>query len=69
MEQQRPPLQFGLRSLLLAAVAVAVVFGTLKYLGVGPLASAVVLVIIIVGVAAAVGLLVAIAASVDDEDQ
>ena len=69
MQQQRPPLQFGLRSLLLLAVAVAVVFGTLKYLGVSPFAGALVLVIIIVGVAAAVGLLVAIAAGVDDEDQ
>ena len=64
---RRPPLQFGLRGLLGAAVAVAILFGTLRWLDVPPFASAVVLVIVIVSVAAAAALVVAIAAASDDQ--
>ncbi len=64
----RPPLQFSLRTVLGLAVAVSVLFGTMRSLGVSPFASAVVLVILIVSVAAALGLVVAIAAVADEED-
>ena len=67
--ESRPPLQFGLRSLLLMAVAVAVLFGTLKWLDVPARASAIVLAIVIVSVAAALGLVVAIAGAPDDEQK
>ncbi len=64
---QRRPLQFGLRSLFGLTIAVALVFGLLRWLEVPPAASALVLVILIVAVAAAVALLAAIAAA-DSED-
>jgi hypothetical protein len=64
---QRRPLQFRLRSLLVITVVVALVFGTLRWLDVSATASAVVLGILIVAVAAAVALLAAIAAN-DDEN-
>jgi predicted RND superfamily exporter protein len=64
---RRRPLQYSLRSLFGLMVAVAAVFGTLRWLNVSATASAVVLVILIVAVAAAVALLAAIAAA-DDED-
>ena len=63
----RPPLQFGLRAVLAIMVAVSLLFGTLRWFEVSPLASAVVLVILIVSVAAAMGLVVAIAGAADDE--
>jgi hypothetical protein len=58
---RQQPLQFGLRSLLTASVVVAMVFGTLRWLGVSATASALVLVILVVAVAAAVALFAAIA--------
>jgi hypothetical protein len=64
---QRRPLQFRLRSLLVLMVVVALLFGMLRGLDVSATASAVVLVILIVAVAAAVALLAAIAGS-DDEN-
>lgn len=66
-QPSRPPLQFSLRSLLGMAVAVGLLFGTLRWLDVSPFASAMVLLIIIVSVAAALGLVVAIAGATDDE--
>jgi hypothetical protein len=71
MRDQQPPLnsprplQFTLRGLFGLTLAVALLFGTLRWLGVSPTASAVVLVILIVAVAAAVALLAAIAAAGD----
>jgi hypothetical protein len=65
-QNQRRPLQFSLRSLLGLTVAVALVFGTLRWLEVSATAGAVVLVILIVAVAAAVALLAAIAAASDE---
>ena len=62
-----PPLQFGLRAVLLIMVAVSLLFGILRWLDVSPFASAIVLVILIVSVAAALGLVVAIAGAADDE--
>ena len=62
-----PPLQFGLRAVLVIMVAVSLLFGILRWLDVPPFASAIVLVILIVSVAAALGLVVAIAAAADDE--
>ena len=67
-QQSRRPLQFSLRSLLMAMVVTALLFGTLRWLGVSPFASGVVLVILIVGVAMAVALLVAIAGSADGDE-
>ena len=63
---RRPPLQFSLRAMLIITAAVAVLFGTLRTLGVSPLASTIVLVILVISVLAALGLVVAIAAGDDD---
>ena len=60
-------MQFGLRAVLAMMVAVSLLFGTLRWLDVSPLASAMVLVILIASVAAALGLVVAIASAADDE--
>ncbi len=65
--QQRRPLQFSLRSLFGLTLAVALVFGLLRWLEVPAAASALVLVILIVAVAAAVALLAAIAAADSEE--
>jgi len=59
-EPRRPPLQYSLRGLFLLTAATAVLFGTLRWLEVPPAASVLVLVILIIAGAAAVGLLVAI---------
>ena len=64
---RRPPLQFSLRALLTLPVVVGLVFGTLRWLGVSPLASAIILVILTLSAAAAIGLLAALAGSDDDE--
>jgi hypothetical protein len=66
-DERKPPLQFSLRAMLGMMVAVALLFGTLRWLGVSTTASAVVLVILVLGMLAAVGLLAAIAGSGDDE--
>ena len=58
--KRRPPLQFSLRSLLWMAVAVAVLFGTLRAFDVPPKVSAMVLAILIVSILAALGLVIAI---------
>ena len=65
--RRRPPLQFSLKALLTLPVVVGLVFGTLRWLGVSPLASAIVLAILTVSAVAAVGLLAAIARADDDE--
>ncbi len=70
-EEEKPgraPLQFSIRSLLGMAVAVAVLFGTLRWLEVSPQVSAIILIIVAVAIAAALGLVVAIAAAGDDEE-
>ena len=66
-ERPRPPLQFSLRSLLGITVAVAGLFGTLRWLDVSPRASAMVLLIVTVSVIAALGLVVAVAQFTNDE--
>jgi len=65
--RRRPPLQFGLRSLLGITVAVSLLFGTLRWLEVPPRASAMVLLIATVSVIAALGLVVAIASAADGD--
>ncbi len=65
--ERRRPLQFGIGTLLGIAVAVGLLFGTLKWLEVPPAASALILVIVGVSVAAALGLVVAIAGAADDD--
>jgi hypothetical protein len=57
---RRPPLQFTIRGLLLLTAATALLFGTMRWLGVSPEASALVLVVLMIAAAAAIGLLVAI---------
>jgi hypothetical protein len=65
-EPKRPPLQFGIRGLLILTAAVALLFGTLQWLGASSVTSTVVLVILIVGVLLALGLVVAISAVMDE---
>lgn len=68
-QRRRPPLQFRLRSLLAMAVAVCLLFGTLRWLNVPPRASLIVLVILAVSAAAALALVVAIAGSENGDEQ
>lgn len=60
------PLQFGLAALFGITAAVAALFGTLRWFGVPPRTSGLVLVILVLSVAAAVGLVLAIAAAMKD---
>lgn len=59
--QRPPPLQFRLRSMLVAMVVLGVLFGALRSLGVPPHASVIVLAVLAVSVPAALVLLVVIA--------
>lgn len=61
-----PPLQFGLRSMLVVTTALALLFATLKWLGVPPGELWLVLAVLGVSVPAAIGLLAAIAGSEED---
>jgi hypothetical protein len=63
----QPPLQFGLRMVFAITIAFAVLFGTLKWLGVPAVASLIVLVVLAASVLAAIALVVAIAATREDE--
>ena len=64
---RRPPLQFGLQSLMWMAVGVGLLFGMLRWFEVPPKTSALLLGILIVSVVAALGLVVAIDSVKDDE--
>ena len=66
-EREPRPLQFGLKSLFAITAAAAGLFGTLRWFGVPPRTIGLILVIVLVSVAAAVGLVVAIAGSCDDD--
>ena len=68
-DESRPPLQFGLRTLFGITAACCVLFATLRWLGVQPPASYIVLAVLGVGALAAVGLVAAIASSVTGEDE
>lgn len=64
MRDERPrPIQIGLSTLMLLTAAVAILFGTLRSLGVPPRAGAIVLAVLVVGLLAAVGLVIVIAQS------
>ncbi len=66
MRDQRPrspAIQIRLSTLLAITAAVAVLFGTLRWLGVPPRASLLVLVVLLAGAVAAVGLVVVLARS------
>ena len=65
---RRPPLQFGLRTMFVITAAFGLLFASLKWLGVPPLASCIVLALLAVSVLAALGLVVAIAASTTGEE-
>jgi len=63
------PLQFGIRAVLAGTLAMALLFGLLRWLEVPAAAQTIVLAVLGVSLVAAVGLLVVIAASVGgDED-
>jgi hypothetical protein len=71
MDRERvkpPPLQFGLGSLFVTTVVLAALFGTLRWLGVSARASSIILLILLLSLAAAVGLIAAIAGTVDEKD-
>ncbi len=65
-DRPRPPLQFGLGSLLALTAMVSVLCGILRWAEVPPGAMVMVLLILVVSIVAAVGLVVAIARSSDD---
>ncbi|HUT13382.1 MAG TPA: hypothetical protein VMY42_23035 [Thermoguttaceae bacterium] len=67
MNDERKPLQFGLRAMLMAMVAVSLLFAALRCFGVSTEAGIIVLVIVAVSVAAALALLLAIAAGTDED--
>ena len=58
-----PPLQFSIKALLGVTAALAVILGTMKWLGVSPQTSTIVLVVLAVAAVAAIGLIIAIAGS------
>jgi Flp pilus assembly protein TadB len=64
---RQPPLQFSLRTVFAVAVAFGLLFGTLKCLGVPPLASFLVLVVLAASALAALGLVVVIAGTEKDD--
>jgi len=63
--QSRKPLQFDLRTMFVVTAALAAVFGALRWLGVPPQASLLVLGVLAASVIAALGLVVVIAGSGD----
>ncbi len=65
-EDARPPLQFGLRTMLIVTSVVAMLFGTLRWLEVSTRASVMILVILVVSVLAALALVASIAGARDD---
>ena len=62
----RPPLQFGIKTLLGITFALALLLGTLQWLEVPSESIAIVLVIHVASVIAALGLVIAIAYTIDD---
>ncbi len=59
-ERATRPLQFRLSALLVLTAVVAVLFGLLRWVGVPPQAGAVVLVVLVIGALAALGLIAAV---------
>lgn len=55
-----PPLQYSLRGLLLLTAATALLFGTLRWLGVPPEVSVLILIVLLIAGVAAIGLMIAI---------
>jgi len=66
---RQAPLQFRLRTMLLITVAVGLVVGVLRWLEVPPRTSLIVLVVLSVSVAAALGLVVVIAGSITGDEE
>jgi hypothetical protein len=65
---RRRPIQFGVGTMLAGTAAVAVLLSVVKWLGATPREMAIVFGILVAAVAAAVGLVLALAASVDRRD-
>ena len=68
VHHRKPPLQFTLPALFGVTAALAVLFGVLSWLGVSPLASFLVLVVLTVSVLAALALVIVIAGSITGEE-
>ena len=66
---RRRPLQFRLRTMFVITAAFALLFAALKWLGVPPVASSIVLAVLAVSVLAAVVLVVVIAGAVTGEEE
>ena len=66
---RRRPLQFGIGTLLLAALALSLLFGTLKALGIPPLGLVIVMGVLVVSVVAALGLVLVIARTMTGEPE
>ena len=66
--RRRRPVQFGVRTMLAATAAVAVLLALVKWMGATPKEIAIVSGILAASVLAAVGLVLALAASVDRHD-
>ncbi|MCX7424175.1 MAG: hypothetical protein NTW96_00835 [Planctomycetia bacterium] len=66
--RRRRPVQFGVRTMLAATAAVAVLLALVKWMGATPKEIAIVSGILVASVLAAVGLVLALAASVDRRD-
>lgn len=68
MSPRRQPIQFGVRTMLAATAAMAVFLAVVKWLGATSKEIAIVCGILVASVLAAVGLVLALAASVDRHD-
>ena len=64
---RQAPLQFNLRTVFVITVALGLLFGTLRWLGVPELASLLVLVVLAASALAALGLAVVIAGTEQDD--
>jgi len=67
--RRRPPLQFGIGTMLAATTALAVLLAALRWIGAPPLAVGIVLAIVAVAVVAAVALAVALGRMIDANHQ
>ena len=67
LDENRPPLQFGISTLLWLMVAVGLIFGTLRWMQVSAITSIIVMVVLAV-CAVVVVLLVYAISKVDDEE-
>ncbi|MBN1909962.1 MAG: hypothetical protein JW818_09500 [Pirellulales bacterium] len=65
----RPPIQYGIGTLLIATTALAVLLGTLQWMGLAPEVIALVFGVLLVGALAGVALVVALLRGIDNRRQ